>query len=537
MGSLYLNRLKREEYDSLVRSLWESQAGRCFICEQPIDLDLHQNAIDVDHVIPLTAGGKDDPANFAITHASCNRSKQASDLRVARILTRFQRLQAEHTAQPNRPNLSDVLAISGGARFDLPLQVRKDRVSFTFPDVGSVAIQEVPLYRDPLSGFHYFFAVLPIAYVRHDERINPRAIAAPSLRRLVEEFQAGFPQLHPAVAWVQVPDGGGRAPVQVFDGQHKAAAQVFLGVTELPLRVFVNPDLDKLLTANTHAGTTLRQVAFDMSVQRRLGSQLFTERVEQYRRDLGLPPEYEHFSEQDLLNHFRGQRREVLRYILDNVRDTITHHPDNRLKNYIDFGGRGSERPLSYSAVERTFYSFFIYPEPLSTPLDFGIQAGENPRQLEIDQIIRLMNIIADRIYIGQYDPAIGTSKLEGKVQDGEPIPPGHLRAFRMSREEILYNWLRYVKQVIQWYFATAGPLPDEHRLFQRPFPEPLWDCLNRFVKNLAALPLWVNTALSATVFGGRQNYDYWQHIFETGRTQAGHVVLPEPLNIRKLAE
>ena len=25
----------------------------------------------------------------------------------------------------------------------------------------------------------------------------------------------------------------------------------------------VNPDLDKLLTANTHAGTTLKQVAFD----------------------------------------------------------------------------------------------------------------------------------------------------------------------------------------------------------------------------------------------------------------------------------
>ena len=67
--------------------------------------------------------------------------------------------------------------------------------------------------------------------------------------------------------------------LKVFDGQHKAAAQILLGTRELPLRVFVEPDTNILLQANTNAGGKLRQVAFDAAVMRHLGSSLYVERV------------------------------------------------------------------------------------------------------------------------------------------------------------------------------------------------------------------------------------------------------------------
>ena len=69
--------------------------------------------------------------------------------------------------------------------------------------------------------------------------------------------------------------------------------------------MFLNPNLDVLLTTNTNAGTTLRQIAFDKSVQRHLGSALFQERIDRYRRDRGLPETAESFSEKDLVQHFR----------------------------------------------------------------------------------------------------------------------------------------------------------------------------------------------------------------------------------------
>jgi len=200
--------------------------------------------------------------------------------------------------------------------------------------------------------------------------------------------------------------------VRVFDGQHKAAAQVLLGVKKLPVRIFINPDLDVLLTTNPNAGTKLRQVAFDMSVQRHLGNTLYFDRIERYQREIGLSSDDYSFSERDLVNYYRGEFREMKRYILDSIRDAITHHPDNQ-------------------------------------------------------------------------------------IMQGKPI--------------------------------------SEDKLFEYRFPEPLWERIRIFIRNLTNLPLWVNRELASTVFGGKQNYEYWQTVFETGKTPQGFQVLAKPLNLMEM--
>jgi len=303
------------------------------------------------------------------------------------------------------------------------------------------------------------------------------------------------------------------------------------------MRVFLNPNLDTLLTANTNAGTTLRQIAFDKSVQRHLGSALFLDRLERYRKDRNLPPEAEDFSERDLVNHFKGEWREMRRYILDAVRDGTTHHPENKLKDYIEFGGKGKERPLSYSSVEKTFYSFFIYGDVLETPLNHLMDQGENPRELEKEQIRRVMNLVAESVYASKYDPALGTARIENQIQKGNDVPEGHLCAFRLSREEILYAWLRLVRQIVQNYFITTGRPILEQKPFQYRFPEPLWDNIENFIENLTKLPIWVNRELSQTVFGGRQSPEYWQTVFESGKTPQGQQIMPAGLNLMKMIQ
>lgn len=531
MPSLYLNRQSAEERDTLLRELHGRQNGNCFICSKTIDLQLHKNSIDIDHVIPISLNGPDNPGNFALTHDSCNRGKQDSDLRVARIIARMDSIsEAVDKAEGRAAHLGDVLdAYATGAHI-FPIRIQSGAISYSLPETGRNEVVTLPLYTDALSGFKFFFVQLPISYVHHDAKMNPRAIG-PNVKKLIKEFHLKRPQLHVALGWISLDDPEG-TKIRIFDGQHKAAAQILLGATELAVRVFVNPDLDTLLTANTVAGTTLRQVAFDKSVQRSLGNALLADRMHRYRSDRGLQADNEDFSEQDLQRHFKGESREMKKYILDWIRSSITHHKDNKLRDFIEFGGRGHEAPLSYSTIEKTFYSFFIGSELLATRFNHRAEEGLNPRQLEIDQTVQLMNLIAEEVFIGHFDPELGTARIENKISKGEDVPEDHLIAYRMAKEEIIYNWLRYLKQVVQMAFVNAGTPYDENAPLQKPLPPQAWQNIRHFIAALKRLPIWVNRDMATSVFGGKRNNDFWKQIFEEGQTPDGQKVLGQRLNI-----
>ena len=534
MSSQYLSRLNNEQRQSLIKELWEIQKGKCFISSQEIDLDIHEGNLDIDHVKPLKLGGKDSKENFALTFASANRSKQDSDLHVARMLYDFNNIEIKE--ENTNPNLDDLLKHYDGAKYKLNFDTdnKESFIQYSFSALGKNDIIKSKIYKDKKSGFDYFFEVVPIEFIYHDNFINPRTIGS-NIAKLVKEFYKGNPQLHIGLAWIDITENK-ESEIRVFDGQHKTAAQLLLGVREVPLRIFINPDKNKLVDTNTKAGTTLRQVAFDKSVQRHLGRTLYKKRVERYQKDIKLDSDNFNFSEKDLINFYRGESREMKRYILDSVRSNVIHHKDNKLKEFVEFGGRAKEKPLSYSTIDKTFFSFFISSEPLETRISYGLEEGINPRELEKTNIIRLMNIIAEEILQEKFDFDIGTSQIESKVQKKkENISLEHLIACRMMKEEIIYSWLKYTEQIISSFFTTQGKLYDSETLFQAEFPEQLLKNIRNFVRSLADLPIWVNNELSNTIFGAKQTTKFWQHIFTTGKSLEGNTVLNEPLNILEM--
>src|SRR2546425_7276874 len=108
--SKYLSGLNTDQREQLERRLHVRQGSRCFICDEKLDLVLHKGQLDIDHIDPLAGDGLDAENNFALTHASCNRSKGASNLEVARRLAEFERLQERAQKGGQRgANLGDVL--------------------------------------------------------------------------------------------------------------------------------------------------------------------------------------------------------------------------------------------------------------------------------------------------------------------------------------------------------------------------------------------------------------------------------------------
>lgn len=528
MASKFLSGLTPEEYKQLTARLHQRQNGKCFICGDAIELGVSKT--DVDHIIPLANKGKDDENNFALTHSSCNRAKQDADLNVARVLAKLRKLQEEVDKKEHKAaSLKNLLVAEGGSKFKFKFKEDGDELVYSFDDIGDVKIRRTPIFVDERSKERTAFVEVPLEYLYHDDLINPRGINS-SINLLVKEFYKNNPQLHLTLA--RLDDG----MIKVFDGQHKAVAQILLGVKRICVRLFISPDVNRLIEANSNAGSKLRQIAFDKSVMRQLNDVIYKERVEKYRQDHSLSADNMDFSEMELCQYFKGDN--MKKYIIEALKRSITDSPDNRLRAYIDFEGKGKSLPISHSTYDKVFLSQFIDSKLiLKKPLDDKADEGLNPRELEVSQISQLLSIIADKIFVGKFNLEVGVHRIENKIigkKDGD-ITDEHLVAYRMSKEEISHEWVPYLLKVIKGYFLNNGINYSENSLFQTKFSGQLWVNLEKFIAGLAALPMWKDRTMANSHFSGKKNYDFWKHVFETGQTPDGVEVMPGKLEYNRM--
>ena len=101
----------------------------------------------------------------------------------------------------------------------------------------------------------------------------------------------------------------------------------------------------------------------------------------------------------------------------------------------------------------------------------------------------------------------------------------------------VLANILIWVRLVIENFYAANGQPYQRDRLLQKQLPEPLWKAIHRFLTRLADLPVWVDKPLSTMVFGSKQNLDFWEKIFTSGKSPTGVQVLAKPLNLQQMIQ
>ena len=524
-NSKYLDSLSKDDYEKLVNKLWGIQNHKCFICGEDIDLDVQ--SVNIDHIKALVNGGKDNEMNFALTHESCNKSKQDADLDVARVLCDLTKIMKNASSSGEVPSLKHILLAKDGSKYDFKYKIEGNTFVYSFDELNDVVVRKSDIFVDSLSGEKTAFIKVPIEYLYHDELINPRGLNK-SIDLLIKEFHKGNPQLHLSLARLD------NNKIKIFDGQHKAVAQIILGVRELVVRLFIDTDVDRLIETNTVAGSKLKQIAFDKSIVRQLHDTLYAERIRKYQLEHGLSEDNFSFSEKDLVDYFKSERGNLKKYIINSQKNMITKNSSNKLQSYMNFEGRGSDFPFSYSTFEKTILATFVNSKTiLETNIDFQIDEGLNPRILEKEQLIKLCNIIAEELLIGRYDDNIGTYRLENKISEGkgDSIPDDHLVACRLFKEEIIYNWVQYIKLLIKQSFSFSGEMFDEENLFQQKIPDQLWENIRKLLISLRDLPLWKNRSLASSVFGGKEKYDYWGFVFRNGKTPEGVVLLTKPLN------
>ena len=143
MSSKYLSSLSDTDRTQLEKKLHQIQKGKCFICDDEIDLELHQDTLDIDHIEPLSQGGKDNVENFALTHSHCNRSKRAANLRIARILARFEKTKEKIEQEEQKsPSLRHILSQHNGSKNAFKITIENDIVKYSFPESGDSRIYQ-----------------------------------------------------------------------------------------------------------------------------------------------------------------------------------------------------------------------------------------------------------------------------------------------------------------------------------------------------------------------------------------------------------
>lgn len=73
----------------------------CYLCELPLKTS-DDSLIDIDHVVPLSWGGKDDPSNWAAVHGKCNHRKEFQGAN--KIWSEMQRY-LDLISAPNKPKI------------------------------------------------------------------------------------------------------------------------------------------------------------------------------------------------------------------------------------------------------------------------------------------------------------------------------------------------------------------------------------------------------------------------------------------------
>jgi len=534
-----LDSLAKEQRQDLVDRLRKTQNSLCYVCQEVINPQVHK--IDIDHIIALARGGADDESNWALAHDSCNRSKGTRDLLLQRILHEFRKHVQSYAAGDTQGKqrsftLNEALAELCPNRQEVGVVLENGFISISWEQNGRPVTEKYAILEEPGDPpAKSFVARIPFVCLHHDQEINPRSIV--DLEPMIEEFYNGYPQLQPSLATLTVNGRERKAPILVFDGQHKAAAQLYARRDRLFVRVFVNHSRDRVKETNYRAHTKLAQVHFPQLINDRVGADLFKEEFDRFVQgaDLSKTSEDNFFTK-----HVpRAQKGEFRKYFGNYLRyEVLTGRAGTEQNRILDFTEtvmpRSVRFPLSYDTLQRSLLDVMLFMRPAREP----IEQTERFRQLEKENLIRLMNLFVDEVLAnGRFDLDLGIRRMEERLaNDPQSIPDSHLRAYRMCRKAAMVIWTKELNRAIQLLLGTktrysVASWGEKRPLWAQILDED-WQQIRRMIRAIREHKVWgerTNPDIIAAVSSTRQKD--WSDILLRGTLPGRQEKLLPPLD------
>jgi len=522
-----LEELNNSEREDLIRRLFSQQNKKCYICQKEIFLE--KDEVDIDHIVSLDKKGPDEESNYALTHSGCNRSKGSRDLQLQRYLYNFR----NHLEKYTNPDIEDTtrkFTVNEALneyfphRDEIHAKIDGGKVQITYDFNGERITKEHPLITDINDNENKsFFALIPLNYIFHDPTINPRSIV--DLEPLIEEFYNKNTQLQPCLAHIEMQKDGNLGKILLFDGQHKAAAQMYIGNKELLVRVFVNCDKDKLKETNFRAHTKLAQIHFPQMISDKVGHDIFNEVFSKFA---SANKQFKIINETNFFDLIISEqsKREYRNYFKSYIKYEALTGGDSEKNKILSFvetvSARSKTFPISYDTLQKSFLNQFLFLYPTD---DVNLEEAQKYRELEKNNILKLMNIFTEEILQKKFDIKKGIYKIEEQLANSpDIIPNDHLRAYRMCRQAAMIVWMGELYRAISLLLSIKRRYedvhwPDDGRVLWADIKEEDWDSIRKMIRGISQHKLWIekyNPEILNNISSTKQKD--WKEIILKGR-------------------
>lgn len=495
--------LSPEKKREVVERLYKFQDGKCFLCEKPLDLSNLSN-IHVDHKIPRAEDGPDDESNWVLLCKACNLRKGDKPLQLAKALLNFENDKKRFGEKFTLGRVLEIIRGSSGKHL-LMRESGKNEIELVFQDEKGLEVkQQLPEYEDvDGSGFKSVFTGLPVDYVFHDRELNPRPISEKNVN-LIEEFYYKNPQLHVCLGRIEEVEklqNYVKVKALLFDGQHKSVAHLYNGRRNIPIRLFTKYDKNRLKEVNFRAHTDLVQMEFFKSITAEVGSGMFADAFKDYLNKHAR----EITSEKVFLRSIRlpRDRREMKKHFRHWLEYNVLHPEKtdptkrNNMTPFIEAEKtRERQKPVSYNSFKKTFVRFFLYRDLADDPVATGpSQETSYLRFEERNNLIQLMNMMAEKALTGKFDLSEGAHKLEERLRKGEKIPSKHVKAYRIFRPRVFEVWCEVLSGTIKTYLKIKGRLSEkkasEGKIFWCKIREEDWEQMGKMIDKIFDHKIW----------------------------------------------
>ena len=433
----------------------ERDGRRCFIDGHPLESD----DVEFDHIVPRAAGGATTVENMAAVCRKHNRQKGTMSLAEYRDYLDLRRFFDSEGAK----YLDHVIAAKGGRVGDsLQYEVDGDGVTLYF-DAGR---QTFSLYTCPITGWQYFYALIPVRHLSNDAELQPRPLRDTSMWGLYRHFRYNT-QLAPSIC--RFNDSGS---LLLFDGQHKAAAQVWAGRNAVECKVYIKPASVKLRETNLEAHQSFRQMAFYTSELMDKYAAIFKEDWEAF---LSLDGKK---SEQTFVDYLVQSKNisvtNAKKQVSFAVHERIMNDEDNKLSPFVSAKTRTRTQPLTLNRIEKTIFRHLLSPIPSSAEF----QSESDFREVEQKNLVHVMSIIAEEGLIGRWNP-----DLDDAV---------HKRTDRTFSAGAIRAWVRILRDVLNAYLQLYLIGPEEiDRVLYRTMSDENFDWIRKFTNRIFSHAVW----------------------------------------------